>query len=313
MKRTRDAWLAAFLSISTALSLQGQTPPGGPHADSLYQAQKWPEAALAYAKAAQAEPANPRLWYRLGIAEHSQKHFDKSEKAFARAAELPSPPGVPLRGLAFYNLAAARAQLGKSDAALMALDSAIKVGKFPPKGLADDVDFASMKNDSRFKARLESARLSFYPCDTIPQARQFDFWVGDWDVYNSTNKNLAGHSKIDRILSGCAIQENWAGGVGDSGKSFNWFNTVTQEWQQTWIADQAYSTEYKKGKLVGKDLILLADSYTAQNTPIIIKLTFTDLDPNRVRQHFEQSADSGKSWTTTTDLIYVRVGSGVKP
>ena len=316
MVRLRFRLPAFLLALSGGLvpTLAAQGPPGGPRADSLYQAQKWSEAAAEYARAAEAEPGNPRLWYRLGIAEHSQKHFDKAEKAFAGASALPSPQGAgPLRGLAFYNLAAARSRQGKTDAAFSALESALKIGRFPPRTLQGDEDFAAIKGDPRFAMTLESARLAFFPCDTIPHARDFDFWVGEWEVYTAVGKNLAGHSNIDRILGGCAIQENWAGGVGDTGKSFNWYNTVTREWQQTWIADQAYSTEYRKGKLEGNNLILLADSYSAQGAPVTIRLTFTNLDPNRVRQHFEQTADSGKTWVTTTDLIYVRVGSGVKP
>lgn len=313
MARFRYA-AAVLLPVLAAATLAGQGPPGGPRADSLYLAKQWPEAAAAYARAAESEPSNPRLWYRLGIAEHSQKHFDRSEKAFARASKLPSPAGAgPLRSLAFYNLAAARAQQGKADAAFSALDSALAAGRFPPQTLEDDVDFASIKRDPRFAASLEAARRSFFPCEAIAHARDFDFWIGEWEVYTAVGHNLAGHSRIERILNGCAIQENWAGSVGDSGKSFNWFNTVTQEWQQTWIADQAYSTEYRKGKLEGSNLSLLADSYTAQGAPITIRLTFTNIDPNRVRQHFEQSADSGKTWSTTTDLVYVRVGSNAKP
>lgn len=318
MARARLLFSALLYLICTALAVElaAQGPLGGSLADSLYRAQKWPEAAAAYAKAAEAEPTNPRLWYRLGIAEHSQKHFDKSENAFARATGLPVPPGAgPLRGIVWYNLAAARSQQGKVDAAFAALDTALRVGKFPPKSIEDDQDFATIKKDSRFASRLETARLSFFPCDTIPHTRDFDFWIGEWDVYTTIGKNLAGHSKIDRILSGCAIQENWAGGIGDTGKSFNWYNTVSQEWQQTWIADQAYSTEYRKGKLVGKDLILLAEPRPGATGPgaALTRLTFTNMDPNRVRQHFETSTDSGKTWTTSTDLIYVRVGSGVTP
>lgn len=302
------------IGVLVVSRLAGQSPPGGPRADSLYLAKQWPEAAAAYAKAAESEPANPRLWYRLGVSEHNQNHFDKSEKAFTKATALPPPPGAgPLRSMVWYNLAAARSRQGKVDGALAALDSALKFGKFPPKTLEDDTDFASIKNDPRFADRLKAAHFSFFPCDTIPHTRDFDFWVGEWDVYTTQGKNLAGHSRIDRILSGCAIQENWAGGIGDTGKSFNWYNTVTQEWQQTWIADQAYSTEYRKGKLEGNNLTLMAESHNAQGVLTLTRLTFTNMDPNRVRQLFETSTDGGKTWSPSTDLIYVRVGSGVKP
>jgi len=304
--------LLALTSGATGFAL-GQAAPGGPQADSLYQARRWPEAAAAYTRAAEAEPGNPRLWYRLGIAEHSQQHFDRAERAFAKASALPAPAGGgPVRGLAFYNLAASRSRLGKTDQALAALDSAIRNGRFPPTTIESDEDFASMKSDPRFSARIESARLAFFPCDTIAHARDLDFWVGEWEVY-TTAKQRAGESSVQRILGGCVLLENWTGGFGDSGKSFNWFNTTTKEWQQTWVASQATSLEYRGGKLEGNTLTFLANTTTPAGAPARSRLSFTRLDENRVRQLFEGSTDEGKSWAATTDLIYVRKGSGAVP
>jgi hypothetical protein len=39
----------------------------------------------------------------------------------------------------------------------------------------------------------------------------------------------------------------------------------------------------------------------------ITRLTFFNLDKNNVRQLFEVTSDAGKTWTTTTDLLYHRV------
>jgi hypothetical protein len=308
----RIAVVAGGLTLVAGTAL-AQGVPGGPHADSLYQAKMWPQAAVAYGKAAAADPGNPRLWYRLGVAEHSQQHFDKAEKAFARASTLPAPAAVGgLKGFVFYNLAAARARLGKTEAALTALDSALQNGRFPPSTLEGDEDFAGLKADARFAARLKAARLAFFPCDTIPHARDLDFWIGEWEVYTPA-KQRAGHNSVQRILEGCVLLENWTGAMGSSGKSFNWFNTMTGEWQQTWVADQASSLEYRGGKLEGNTMWFLADTRTATGEPAKSRLSFTRLDQHKVRQLFEQSTDGGKTWTPTTDLIYVREGSGVEP
>lgn len=47
------------------------------------------------------------------------------------------------------------------------------------------------------------------PCDTRPQASQFDFWVGEWDVI--VKGKPAGVNRIEKILNGCVLQENWKG------------------------------------------------------------------------------------------------------
>ncbi|MEO8385623.1 MAG: hypothetical protein ABI583_10295, partial [Betaproteobacteria bacterium] len=45
------------------------------------------------------------------------------------------------------------------------------------------------------------------PC-TSPAYRQFDFWIGDWDVTNPAGK-LVGTNLIKPILGGCVLHENW--------------------------------------------------------------------------------------------------------
>ena len=38
----------------------------------------------------------------------------------------------------------------------------------------------------------------------------------------------AGHNRIERILEGCALLENWAGAGGMSGKSLNFYKTLNR-------------------------------------------------------------------------------------
>jgi len=46
------------------------------------------------------------------------------------------------------------------------------------------------------------------PCDT-PQHRQFDYWVGDWQVFDASNNNqLVAVDHIEKHSEGCIIQQN---------------------------------------------------------------------------------------------------------
>ncbi|MBV8858050.1 MAG: alpha/beta hydrolase [Acidobacteria bacterium] len=60
-------------------------------------------------------------------------------------------------------------------------------------------------------ARAERAQQ---PCMSAPEHRQFDFWVGEWDVRNARGRPV-GTSRIERVEDGCVIMENWAGGEAD--------------------------------------------------------------------------------------------------
>src|SRR6266498_4873900 len=45
---------------------------------------------------------------------------------------------------------------------------------------------------------------------TAPQYRQFDFWLGDWDLVGAEDRKSA-EDKVVQVLGGCALQENWTG------------------------------------------------------------------------------------------------------
>jgi len=55
------------------------------------------------------------------------------------------------------------------------------------------------------------------PCQAI-EHRQFDFWVGQWDVFGPAGKKV-GENKIELIADGCALLEQWSGNGGVTGKS----------------------------------------------------------------------------------------------
>lgn len=144
------------------------------------------------------------------------------------------------------------------------------------------------------------------PCSMDTMYRQFDFWIGEWEVYGAKGK--AGTSRIELILDSCIILENWTSArAGYSGKSFNTYNASTRQWQQTWVDNSGGSTEYLRGQ-AGKDMIVFyADKNTgADGKNFLRRLTFYKLSSDKVRQHGERSNDEGKTWITEYDLEYRR-------
>jgi hypothetical protein len=45
------------------------------------------------------------------------------------------------------------------------------------------------------------------PCDT-PQHHQFDFWVGDWRVFDAKTNELVGFDRVEKHSHGCTVQQN---------------------------------------------------------------------------------------------------------
>lgn len=75
------------------------------------------------------------------------------------------------------------------------------------------------------------------PCRADP-FRQFDFWVGDWRVFNLAGTFVA-TSHIVTKLDGCIVEENWAPLNGIRGRSLNSYDAESGLWRQTWVPEQA--------------------------------------------------------------------------
>jgi hypothetical protein len=144
------------------------------------------------------------------------------------------------------------------------------------------------------------------PCANAPERHHFDFWIGEWDVTTSA-KNYAskgGSSVIQSVSGGCALLENWTSIQGGQGKSLNAYNPLVHEWQQYWIGQDGNVTEFRTSHFDGTSLSFLTDNGPGPN--LIGRLTFTPIERDLVRQHYESSGDSGKTWTTVYDLYYHR-------
>src|SRR5690349_21202240 len=91
---------------------------------------------------------------------------------------------------------------------------------------------------------------------TSAESRQFDFWVGRWDVFkvNDRAKPIA-HSLIERLYAGCGIRENWMPFSGHNGGSLNAYDATTKKWRQFWT-DSDGSSALFIGKWTGSAMVI---------------------------------------------------------
>lgn len=141
------------------------------------------------------------------------------------------------------------------------------------------------------------------PC-ADPENRQFDFWVGEWEVSNPAGK-VVGSSTITNTLGGCVIQESWVGNGGYTGQSFNTYNSETKTWHQHWVDNTGLSTTMD-GKFQDGKMILKTAVKQTPSGPKITRITWEKIDNDHVRQHVEGSTDDGKTWSTEFDGRYAR-------
>ncbi len=145
-------------------------------------------------------------------------------------------------------------------------------------------------------------------CTAIAETRQFAFWVGTWNVAPWTPGKFAatGVNHVTEILNGCAILEEWTSASGGKGKSLNFWDTNRLKWRQVWVDQDGGSLDYE-GEFRGNAMHFEGWTREANGKRTLQKLTFTRVAADTVRQHFEESPDSGRTWKTTYDLRYVRM------
>ncbi len=141
------------------------------------------------------------------------------------------------------------------------------------------------------------------PCEA-PEFRQFDFWQGEWDV--TAQGKPAGRSRVQAILGGCVLLENWRGASGSEGKSFNTYNVTTKHWEQYWV-DGTGTPLHLSGGLVDGAMVLEGQRPGANGGTQTDRITWTPNADGSVRQHWETSTDGGKTWTTSFDGLYRRI------
>ena len=158
-----------------------------------------------------------------------------------------------------------------------------------------------------FSKNTYAQQTSAHPCATDTMYRQFDFWLGEWEVFGLKGQR-AGSSKIEQLLDSCVILENWTSAQqGYTGKSFNTYNAATKQWQQTWVDNAGGTTEYLRGHAEKNAMIFYADDVRGpKGAKFLRRLSFYKVNENIVRQHGERSDDNGITWTTEYDLTYKR-------
>ena len=134
-------------------------------------------------------------------------------------------------------------------------------------------------------------------------ARQLDFWVGEWDVYDPDGKHV-GRSRIESTTGGRVILENWSGDGGLVGSSMNFYDAEDGRWHQVWVDARGGVLRFA-GSYADGALRYAGESTLPGGGRQRERLTFAPLAGGRVHQLWEQSQDDGRSWTVAFDGTYV--------
>lgn len=133
-----------------------------------------------------------------------------------------------------------------------------------------------------------------------PEARQFDFWLGEWDL---TWEGGKGTNLVTAILDSAVIQETFDGGD-FKGKSVSVFNRHTQQWHQTWVDNAGgyldFVGAFKDGKMV------FARTAKRDGKAFLQRMVWYNIEKDALDWNWERSDDGGETWKILWQIRYVR-------
>lgn len=138
--------------------------------------------------------------------------------------------------------------------------------------------------------------------------RQFDFWLGQWDVYGGAGGDeLLGTNHIERSANGCWLVEHWRGVSGNHGTSTNAWDAQYGVWRQFWVGGDGAVLRLEGGREGGA--MVLRGELPAQGGGVQRqRIAWTAQPDGSVVQQWDTSDDEGASWQTSFRGIYRRRG-----
>jgi hypothetical protein len=130
------------------------------------------------------------------------------------------------------------------------------------------------------------------PCSG-PEYRQFDFWVGRWEVRDFNTGDPGGTNIVTSELDGCAVFEDYAD-RGYVGRSLNAYDAADGRWHQHWMGHDGLPL-LLDGGFNGTSMVMQGLRPSPLG-PRIDRIAWTPLGAGEVRQLWEISTDGGTTF-----------------
>ncbi len=136
--------------------------------------------------------------------------------------------------------------------------------------------------------------------------RQFDFWIGKWDVTEVGSP--PGTNLIRKALDGCAVLESFAS-AGFVGRSINAYDAATRRWHQHWV-DHVGTVLTLSGGIENGSMVLEGVRPLLGGASQVDRITWSRVGQGDVRQYWVYSTDGGATFPNVQfDGLYRRLGS----
>lgn len=146
------------------------------------------------------------------------------------------------------------------------------------------------------------------------EARQFDFWIGEWDVNlrikqedSSWADRVKSKANIYRILDGKAILELWNADT-IKGYSLRYFDSEKKKWilMLNWPGKNRSGSSSLSGMFRHGRGEFFSTRKNQAGQEVISRYTFSDITATSLRWDDAFSSDGGKTWTNNWIMEFSR-------
>ena len=150
------------------------------------------------------------------------------------------------------------------------------------------------------------------PCSS-PEARQFDFWLGEWDLSwpaeqsgGVKGERSTGRNSIRQMFGDCVIEENFTTDDGKfRGHSVSVFHESAGLWRQTWV-DSAGGYLVFTGSFDGERMALSTEPEQRDDETVVQRMVFGDITEDSLEWVWQGSRDGGATWNDLWNITYRR-------
>ena len=141
------------------------------------------------------------------------------------------------------------------------------------------------------------------PLPIPPEAKQFDFWLGEWDA--AWGENLRGVNRITKRWDRVVVEE-FSGhpGMTLEGHSVSTYDVVAKQWKQTWVDNEGSYLDFTGNFADGK--MTLRRAFQKDGKTIQQRMVWYDIAADVFKWNWERSLDDGKTWEVMWKIVYTR-------
>jgi hypothetical protein len=136
-------------------------------------------------------------------------------------------------------------------------------------------------------------------------ARQFDFWLGEWDLAWGDGEHATNSIYLD--FDDRVIVESFDGrpSIELQGMSISTYDEDAACWRQTWVDNNGGYLAFKGAYADGR--MDLRTRREVDGRPALMRMLWSGIRHDTLTWRWQRSFDRGSSWETLWQIAYTRV------